>query len=516
MPRRPVLTLACVLTLALAVGVKPARAEVPVEVEGAAAVGFLNAQRSANGLPAITTVEDSLAEWCPVEDGGAGGTGDRDLSPYLFWDDFVSPWELAPFHEALMYDPVFTSAGVVDAVGPYNGIGGVIKATCLSVAAERPLPSSPEGFVFYAPGGAKDVPPAFTASEDVTPAERLGLPATTGPNIVAYAISSSDAARLPWYYAKVSVSLEAADGEVVPDVHFAPTIDSVVVVPPPLRANERYNGKVTVEFVKSESLATAETVEDPLSFTTTQQPNSAAIKEVKAEADASGGTALTVTVTGNSDPNAALTVSQGTGDTMYPLAGGGGKQQLSMTVPAVTPGLVCVQTYGDDGYATVSACQGFSINAEPNGDSSNSTKTMTSPGAQAGPTLRLVGKPTVRGEDLLAEVECEGAPRQACTGEVTMHVTEHLTRHGSVSLTAAKGRHTKSAIVGNGKLSVAAGSTKEVQVRLDLTGAGLLKRFGRLPVNLSVINTTPGVLSTVAKRRIVFKQLDHGKHVSGS
>jgi hypothetical protein len=477
-----------------------------VEVEGSAAVNFLNAQRSANGLPPITTVEDNLAEWCPNEAGGAGGSGDRDLSPYLFWDDFVSPWELAPFHEALMYDPIFTSAGVVDAVGPYDGVGGVIKAACLSVASERPFPSAPEGFVFYTPGGAEDVPPVFTASEDVTPAERLGLPATTGPNIVAYAISTSGAARLPWYKAAINVTLDAADGEVVPNVRFVTAIDSVVIVPPPLRANEHYSGKVSVEFIKSESMETSETVEDALSFTTTEQPNPASLKEVKAEPAASGGTSLTVTVTGNSDPNAVLAVTQGTTSTMYPLAGGGGEQQLHVTVPTAIPGLVCLQTYGNDGYEKVSACQGFSINAEPNGDSSSSTKATASPGAQAGPTLRLVGKPKVRGEDLLAEVECEGAPRQACTGEVTMQVTEHLTRHGSVSLTAAKVRHTKSAIVGDGKLSVAAGSTKEVQVRLDLTGAGLLKRFGRLPVSVSVMSTTSGGTSTVASRHVTFKR----------
>jgi hypothetical protein len=502
--RRLGLALLCALCAALTAGAHTARAEVPQEVEGDAAVSFLNAQRNANGLPTINTIEDGLAEWCPNEASGAGGSGNRDLSPYLLWDDFVSPWELAPFHEALMYDPIFASVGIVDAVGPYDGIGGVIKAACLSVSSEQAFLSAPAGFVFYAPGGADDVAPSFTASEDVTPAERLGLPATTGPNIIAYAFSTSDAVQLPWYAAKVSVSLEAADGEVVSDVRAVTARDSVIVVPPPLRANERYTGKVTVEFVKSESMATAETVEDPLSFTTTQQPNPAALKEVKAEPSAGGGTALTVTVTDNSDPNAALVVSQGTTSTMYPLAGGGGEQQLHVTVPTAIPGLVCLQTYGNDGYENVSACQGFSINAEPNGDFSSSTKATTSPGAQAGPTLRLVGKPKVRGEDLLAEVECEGAPRQACTGEMTMHVTEHLTRHGSVSLTAAKGRHTKSAIVGDGKLGVAAGSTKELQVRLDLTGAGLLKRFGRLPVSLSVISTTSGVPSTVARRRIVF------------
>lgn len=502
--------------LALAGGAQTARAEVPVEVEGAEAVSFLNAQRSANGIPPITSVEDGLAVWCPNEASGAGGSGDRDLSAELFWDDFVSPWESAPFHEALMYDPLFDVAGIVDAVGPYDGSGGVIKAACLSTGSEKPFPPTPEGFVFYAPGGAEDVPPVFTAYEDVTPAERLGLPATTGPNIVAYAISTSDAARLPYYAAKVNVTLEAADGEVVPGVRFTPAIDSVIVVPPPLRANERYTGKVTVEFVKSESFETPETIEDALNFTTTQMPNPATLKEVKAEPAAGGGTALTVTVAGNRDPNAALVMTQGTANTMYPLAGGGGEQQLHVTAPTTTPGLVCLRTYGDDGYEALSACQGFALNPPPNGTTSGMAKSTMTPKAQAGPILRLVHAPKIRGADLLAEVKCEGTPRQVCTGEVTMHVTEYLTRRGSVTLTAGKGRQRKFVMVAAGRFSVAAGAAKVIQVRLNLAGARLCKRFGILPVNLSVINTTSGVLSTVAKRRIVFRQLAHGAHVSGS
>jgi hypothetical protein len=506
---------AAATVLAVAAGAPSARAEVPVEVEGAAAIGFINAQRAANGLPPIEAVEDSLAEWCPNEAGGAGGSGDRDLSPYLFWDDFVSPWELAPFHEALMYDPLFATAGEVDATGPYDGYGGVIKAACLGMAGERAWPAAPEGYVFYAPGGAQDVTPSFTASEDVTPAERLGLPATTGPNIVAYAVSTSDAVRLPWYAAKVTVSLEAADGEAVPEVRTVAAIDSVVVVPPPLRANERYTGKVTVEFVKSESLVAAEVVEDPLAFTTTQQPNPAAIREAKAEADGAG-LALTVTVAGNRDPNAALAVAQGTAFATYPLAGGGGEQQLHVTVPGTMPGLVCLRTYGDDGYETLSACQGFAVSVPPNEAGPGTVKTTTTAQGPAGPTLRIVRAPTIRGDDLLAEVKCEGTPQQACAGEVTMRVTEYVTRRGSVSLSPGKGRRRRSVIVGAEGLRMAAGTSKATQVSLSRAGVRLRRRFGRLPVSLSVINTTSGVRSTVASRRIVFKQLAHGTHVSGN
>ena len=426
-----VLVVVCALAITMAAGVPAARAEVPVEVEGAAAVAFINAQRADNGLPPIEHVEDSLAEWCPNEAGGAGGSGDRDLSPYVDWDDFVSPWELAPFHEALEYDPLFTTAGEVDATGPYDGYGGVIKAACLGMADERPWPATPEGYVFYAPGGSADVTPSFTASEDVTPAERLGLPPTTGPNIVAYAISTSGAIRLPWYATKITASLEAADGEAVPEVRTVTAIDSVVIVPPPLRANERYTGKVTVEFVKSESLATAEVVEDPLSFTTTEQPNPAAIREVKAEADASGGISLTVAVSGNRDPNAALAVAQGPSFATYPLAGGGGEQQLHVTAPTTTPGLVCLRTYGDDGYEALSACQGFAVTVPQSTIGPGTAETTTAGQVPAGPVLRLVRPPKAKGDELLAEVRCEGTAPQACLGQVTMKVAEYVTGGGA-------------------------------------------------------------------------------------
>src|ERR1039457_5874092 len=102
----------------------------------------------------------------------------------------------------------------------------------------------------------------------------------------------------------------------------------------------------------------------------------------------------------------------------------------------------------------LNVCRGFSLSTEPNSTTPGTATPTTSKG-QASPTLRLVHSPKVRGDDLLTEVKCEGTLGQVCTGKVMMHVTEHETRRGSVTLTAAKGAHKKSVIVGDERLSVA-------------------------------------------------------------
>jgi hypothetical protein len=249
-------------------GASTANAETPELVEGAAAIAYLNTQRQANGIPPFTKEEASLASWCPNERGGVGGSGDRVLSPIPYWDAAISPWapipsSPAPFHEALIYDPYFMTVGEVNAEGPYNGEGAVLNAACASIAGELPAPSTPQGAVFYAALGASHVPPAVIADEDYTPAQALGLPPETGPNVIAYAMPTAGHEPLPWApHATAAITLTAASGQPVSGIEAVAGFDCFVIVPPPLQPDTEYSGEAVIAINATES------VTDKLHFTT--------------------------------------------------------------------------------------------------------------------------------------------------------------------------------------------------------------------------------------------------------
>jgi hypothetical protein len=267
--KSPVGRLAAIgLIAALTAAPATAHAETPELVQGAAAVAYLNAQREANGIPPFTSEEASLASWCPDERGGVGGSGDRVLSADPYWDATISPWAPiptapAPFHEALIYDPVFTTVGEVNAEGPYDGEGPVLLAACASVANERPAPSTPEGAVFYSALGSSSVPPAVIAFEDYTPAQALGLPAKTGPNLIVYAIPTAGHLPLPAApHASAAVTLTSASGESVANIEAIAGEDCFIIVPPPLQPSTEYSGEAQISINASES------VTDKLHFST--------------------------------------------------------------------------------------------------------------------------------------------------------------------------------------------------------------------------------------------------------
>ncbi len=484
--------------LLFAVTAAGASAEVPVIVEGAAAVAFLNAQRQANGIPPFRTIENDLVEWCPAEDGGVGGAGDRDLSNLPYWDDFFSPWEPAPFHEALMYNPTYTSVGEINKVGPWDGTGPVTNQACISMGGEL-VPSAPEGFVFYAPGGPDDVPPVYTASEiPATPEERLHLPVTTGPNLIVYAIALG--VGLPSYNAAINVDLETASGNEVPDVHFVTGPDCVILVPPPLVANEHYVGKVTVEFRASESLPVAQTVEEKLNFYTTERPNPAAISRISTEPSGSGGWTLAVAVSGNRDPNATLAVTQGVEDSMYPVAQNEGEQLVRVPVPREEAGVVCLRRYGSDGYQALQACRSF-----PEDEARGKGTITTSGGSSSGaPRLTLIGPLRVRGEELQGDVQCAGAAGRMCAGEITMHTSERLERSGRVLALAAIGTGKRTVTTGAQALRVPAGRNARLKVRLNRVGLRLLREFKRVPVEVTVVQSASHRSHQVARRFLKF------------
>ncbi len=106
------------------------------------------------------------------------------------------------------------------------------------------------------------------------------------------------------------------------------------------------------------------------------------------------------------------------------------------------------------------------------------------------------------------KLHCSSA---TCSGVATLGTVERVKNGRVVSLLAAKVRKRK-VTVGSRSFSIAAGQTITVTVPLDRTGKLLLKRFGRLPVRLTVdLNEAGGKKVVVKSAKSVIKPKRHHK-----
>jgi len=228
-------------------------ANVASSVDGRQAIAFLNDQRVANRIPAITSINQALASpWCPNEDAGAWLPGEmaRDWSSLTAWGTDTSPWDDAPMHQFSMYDPLFTAAGDVNAGGACMGLGNPV-----------PQPVAPTFYAFVSDAGPSAVPDQEIVEGEgpFAPQNAVGIAegTPTGPQPLLYALgfpgeqlNPSDSVHA------VSWSLRTASGAAVPDVRMAdekavaaygyPGYMAVggAMVPPPLQPGTTYRGRV--------------------------------------------------------------------------------------------------------------------------------------------------------------------------------------------------------------------------------------------------------------------------------
>jgi CSLREA domain-containing protein len=99
-------------------------------------------------------------------------------------------------------------------------------------------------------------------------------------------------------------------------------------------------------------------------------------------------------------------------------------------------------------------------------------------------------------------IGCAGAPAAAvCSGEGSLLTTERYVGRKLVSLARAR-RHTKTVTVGSQPFTLHAGRTLKMTIPLNGTGISLLRRFGRLPVELVVSLKAPAGSLTLAMRHL--------------
>jgi hypothetical protein len=170
------------------------------------AITYLNAQRLANGIPGDLTDDAQMSQGCeeyanlykqkpgqyPHEEiesqpgytpAGNTAAANSDLggSPG-HWSQTVNPWDEAPLHLSVLFNPAATTAWY----GEKHGSWGEGSA-CMGTSGEQMF-STPT--FFSLPGnGATDVHPSETASEQpFTPGQAVGIPAgtATGPYIILW------------------------------------------------------------------------------------------------------------------------------------------------------------------------------------------------------------------------------------------------------------------------------------------------------------------------------------------
>lgn len=237
------LSVAVLATIGVLCTLLPAAALGAGHVEGAQAIGFLNDQRAANGIPPVIENQIFASAWCPAEDTGpSGGESARVLSSFLGgWSPISSPWDDAPLHQQAMYNPAYTQAGDVDAAGQ----------ACLGIGAPLPEPPMPTFAAFYSDSGPDDVPTTETVAheEPLAPQQLVGIPQgrPTGGQIILYAEGMGEQAE------PVSWTLAEADGTSVPNVRMVDEQQAEtagypgyltgvgVLIPPVLKAESRYS-----------------------------------------------------------------------------------------------------------------------------------------------------------------------------------------------------------------------------------------------------------------------------------
>jgi hypothetical protein len=122
--------------------------------------------------------------------------------------------------------------------------------------------------------------------------------------------------------------------------------------------------------------------------------------------------------------------------------------------------------------------------------------TPNPPGAPGGtPKLSLTGKPKVSGTSIVFTVACTVGP---CSVSSTAQATELMRGGRVVGLGKTKLRRKKLTVASN-KVTIATGKKRTVKLSLGRKGRGLLARYGKLPVGVTVKLAQPGAKAKTVK-----------------
>jgi hypothetical protein len=414
---------AALMALALAA---PARAD----VSGPDIVGFLNAQRAANGIPAGILEDPTLSDGCAKHDNygavnhvvehsedhakpGYTAAGEQAAQTSVLyggagpWTAARNPFETAPIHLHQLLAPRIDRMGAAET----QGYG------CATTLASRNRPAPPADLTYTYPGaGATGWVTAQTAAEGpYTPGQQVGIPAGTqtgpylyvmfdGPDLTPFDTAHATAATLTGPSGPVDVAV--VDNATPGLTGYLPT--GMELIPrAPLAAGTPYTATVAATVTTQGGVGASRAFSHTWSFTTS------GIREnhVRITGSQTAGRAVAITV--GSDAPGAVVDASGPGAATSGAVGGDGVAR--MTLPADGTWQVCARSGGGaTGFTAASDCTTVAVAAPvvvP-------TPPAPTPGSKPAAGLTYTASAKRTGRTVRVVVRCSAACRVRASGTV--------------------------------------------------------------------------------------------------
>lgn len=150
-------------------------------------------------------------------------------------------------------------------------------------------------------------------------------------------------------------------------------------------------------------------------------------------------------------------------------------------------------------------CSGTSTTCQVTLSSNQAVTATFKTTSTAEPTLRLGAAPRTSGTHVILKLTCAAPAGQSCNTIEKLTLTETLLGHKPIAVSSAAKKRRVRLVVGKKLLKLGAGKTATLTVGLDAKGRALLRRFGKLPVRLTVSITRNGHPTAVAQRHLTLK-----------
>jgi hypothetical protein len=197
-------------------------------------------------------------------------------------------------------------------------------------------------------------------------------------------------------------------------------------------------------------------------------------------------TSPSVTVTGTAKDTGALSSLTVNGASVAVSAGGA----WTTTVPLKAGANAITAIATDQAGLTASSSVAVTYTPPP-------TKPAPATASQLGNVSGSKGQATL-------SLVCHGAAGTSCKIHVTLTTVEKL-RHGALIGIAAAKTHSKTVTIAALTITIPAGQTVKITLKLNATGRNLLKRFGKLPAHITAILEGEGGHHTVIAQNLTIK-----------
>lgn len=129
---------------------------------------------------------------------------------------------------------------------------------------------------------------------------------------------------------------------------------------------------------------------------------------------------------------------------------------------------------------------------------------------------KLVGSVSASKGRVSFEVACSGVAGQSCEILATLTTLEKLRGSKLLAVSAKRRKHpktrSKTVTVGTTTVTIPAGKTATITIKLNSIGSKLLARYHKLPVHLSAVLVTGATKSTVIAQNLTVKSKPKRKH----